>query len=102
MNPEPSSSSSSLLTRLPPELIDTLLTHVPPDQLQRTALSLLQVFPDYPPSSRHLWTHLIVSRPGQVMPLWRKLKDEAKKDEKGMIKHVETFCMVWSLFAHSF
>ena len=89
-----STSASSPFTTLPPELFDTLLSHVPAHQLQRTALSLLQVFPGYGLSSRHLWTHLVVHRAGQIMPLWKRLKEESKKDDRGMIKHVETFCMV--------
>ena len=94
---DPSSSSStpiSHLIRLPPELIDNVLLHVPPHLLQRTALSLLQVFPDYPLSLRHLWTHLIVGRAQQLMPLWRKLKEEGAKVDGGMTKPVKTFAMV--------
>lgn len=89
-----STAHSSPFSTLPPELYDTLLSHVPPHLLQRTALSLLQVFPEYGLSNRHLWTHLVVHRAGQVMPLWKKLREEQKKDDGGMIKHVETFCMV--------
>ena len=92
-----SSSASSRFTNLPPELFDTLLSHVPAHLLQRTALALLPVFPEYGLSSRHLWTHLVVHRAGQITPLWRRLKEEAKKDEGGMIKHVQTFCMVRSV-----
>lgn len=82
------------ILRLPPELIDHLLDHVPPPLLSRTALSLIQVFPDYPLSSRHLWTHLVVHRAGQLMPLWKKLKVEGKKVDGGMTKVVRTFASV--------
>jgi hypothetical protein len=94
---DPSTSTAvvpSPLTRLPPELFDTLLSHVPPDQLQRTALSLRQVFPDYPLSSRHLYTYMVVHRPEQIKPLWRRLKEEMQKEGGGLTKHVNTFTMV--------
>jgi hypothetical protein len=83
-----------LITRLPPELIDYALSHVPPELLQRTALSLSQVFPDYPLSSKHLWAHLIVYRAQQLVPMWMKLKEEGKKPDGGMTKAVKTFSMV--------
>lgn len=88
------SSPIPFLLRLPPELIDQLLDHVPADQLQRTALSLIQVFPDYPLSSRLLWKHMIVHRAQQLMPLWKKLKDEGRKVDGGMTKGVRTFASV--------
>ena len=88
------SRTPAAITKLPPELIDHLLTHVPPEVLQRTALSLIQVFPDYGLSSRHLWTHLTVHRSKQLLPLWRRLQQEQKKDVETMIDVVKTFCMV--------
>ncbi|WWD16385.1 hypothetical protein CI109_100811 [Kwoniella shandongensis] len=66
---------------LPPELIDHLLSLVPPQSLQRTTLALLRVFPQHPFASKHLWTHLVVYRKEQLIPLWRKLKeDEGMRD----------------------
>ncbi|OCF75120.1 hypothetical protein I204_03969 [Kwoniella mangroviensis CBS 8886] len=63
-----------LILQLPPELIDHLLSLVPPAHRQITSLSLTRVFPDYPISTRHLFEHLIVYNPRQLWPLWRKLK----------------------------
>jgi hypothetical protein len=94
---EPTHPSTSLLHRLPPELIDQVLTHIPPQLLQRTALSLTQVFPPDTLSARHVWTHLIVHRAAQLMPLWRKLKTEGEKGERGSLRHVKTFCQVSKL-----
>ncbi|WVR03704.1 hypothetical protein IAU60_000699 [Kwoniella sp. DSM 27419] len=81
-------STIPLILRLPPELIDDLLHQVPPNERQVTALALKRVFPDHPISSRHLWTHLVVYRAGQLMPLWRKLKED-----EVMRRGVRTFAM---------
>ena len=81
----------TLLAQLPPELVDVVLTHVPPELLKRTAASLIQVFPDYPLSSKHLWTHVVVNKAKQLMPLWKKLRLEQKKD-LGIENGVKTFC----------
>ncbi|WVQ78905.1 hypothetical protein IAT38_000996 [Cryptococcus sp. DSM 104549] len=88
--PTPTAPSPSLppILQLPPELIDHLLTQVPPDILQLTALALTRVFPDHFISKRHLWKHLVVYRAGQLMPLWRKLQED-----EGMRDGVRTFCM---------
>ncbi|ORY29771.1 hypothetical protein BCR39DRAFT_467093 [Naematelia encephala] len=94
--PQPPSSPLQppvpFLFRLPPELIDQLLDHVPPHLLQRTALSLIRVFPDYPLSSRHLWTHLTVHRASQLIPLWHKLRSEGKKPGRGNVAFARTLC----------
>lgn len=81
----------TLLAQLPPELVDVVLTHVPPELLQRTAASLIQVFPDYPLSSKHLWTHVVVTKAKQLMPLWKKLRVEQNKG-LGIENGVRTFC----------
>lgn len=81
----------ALLAQLPSELVDVVLTHVPPELLQRTAASLIQVFPDYPLSSRHLWTHVVVTKARQLMPLWKRLRQEQKKG-LGIERGVQTFC----------
>jgi hypothetical protein len=92
--PTPTPPAIPLLHRLPPELIDHLLEHIPPQLLQRTALSLAQVFPPDTISARYVWKHLVVGRPGQLMPLWMKLKEEVGKGERGGVRHVKTFCQV--------
>jgi hypothetical protein len=92
--PTPPAIPIPLLHRLPPELIDHLLDHIPPQLLQRTALSLAQVFPPDTISARYVWKHLTVGRPGQLKPLWMKLKEEARKGERGGVRHVRTFCQV--------
>lgn len=75
LTPSLSSEAPSPILRLPPELIDHLLTLVPASLLQLTALSLLKVFPEHNISKRHLWKHIVVYRAGQLMPLWKKLKE---------------------------
>ncbi|ORX35255.1 hypothetical protein BD324DRAFT_582139 [Kockovaella imperatae] len=88
-----SKAVSASITKLPTELIDQLLNHIPPDQLQRTALSLIQVFPEYGLSTRHLWIHLVVHRGKQLIPLWRRLQRDRKVDDGRMSQMVRTFCM---------
>jgi hypothetical protein len=85
-----------LLLRLPPELIDYLLSHIPPQLLQRTAVALLSVFPDSPISNRYLWKHLVVGNPKQLKPLWTRLAHEEKRVDPpgGVTQGIETFCMV--------
>ncbi|KAK8861692.1 hypothetical protein IAR55_002515 [Kwoniella newhampshirensis] len=79
-SPPPAPPLAPILT-LPPELIDHLLSLVPPEQRQTSALALLRVFPHHPFAAKHLWTHLVVYRGGQLMPLWKKLReDEAMRD----------------------
>lgn len=80
-----------LLLRLPPELLDTVLDHLSPAELQRTALALLRVFPNGTLSQRHLWRHLVVRRKEQLMPLWHKLKSEGKAEGGGALRWVNSF-----------
>lgn len=82
------------LTNIPPELIDAVLRAVEPRHRQRAALALAQVVPSYGLSQQHIWTHVSVHRPAQLMPLWMKLKNEAKKEDKGGAGRVRTFCLV--------
>lgn len=95
---------------LPPELIDSILTFVEPAELQSTALSLKQAFPDFHVSDRHLFRHLRVGRPEQMRPMWDRLTDERhsfhssdesnghQSDEKergteGLLRHVQSFSL---------
>lgn len=80
-----------LLLRLPPELLDTVLDHIPPADLQRTALALLRVLPPGTLSDRHLWKHLVVRQKNQLMPLWQRLKAEGKRESGGAIRWVDSF-----------
>jgi hypothetical protein len=111
MNDDAGSSSLSLspIHRLPPELIDSLLLYVPHDQLQYTALSLSNVFPNLAISDRHLFTHLRVGRPEQLRPMWERLRREVYGGEgeghaaaasssddplaPGQLRHVRSFTM---------
>ena len=77
------------LRRLPPELIPTILSHVPPRLRTRTALALATVLPDYPVPQKQVYEHVVVGRAGQIMPLWKKMKD----DEVGA-GMVRTFALV--------
>ncbi|WVO14716.1 hypothetical protein L204_102354 [Cryptococcus depauperatus] len=70
------SCPSTLIFNLPPELIDHVLTFVPPSLQQLTALALLKVFPSHSISRRHLYRHLVIYRAGQLIPLWKALKND--------------------------
>ena len=59
------------LLRLPPELLSLILSHVPAQQYQRTALALHKVFPTHGLAEEHLWRHIIVRRGEQLQPLWK-------------------------------
>lgn len=72
------------LLRLPPELLSLILSHVPAQQYQRTALALHKVFPDHGLAEEHLWRHVIVKRAEQLMPLWKAAR--VRRDRfKGMM-----------------
>lgn len=71
----------SPLLRLPSELLSLVLSHVPTQQYQRTALALHKVFPGHHLADEHLWRHVIVRRGDQLMPLWkaaRKRREQAR------------------------
>lgn len=53
------------MDRLPPELLDSILSLVPPAQLQHTTLALLLALPRSPISLALLWRHLRLTREGQ-------------------------------------
>ncbi|WRT65811.1 uncharacterized protein IL334_002760 [Kwoniella shivajii] len=78
---EEEKASLPLLLRLPPELIDHLLSLVPASSRQVTALSLTRVFPYHGISPSHLYTHLVIYRPEQLWPLWMKLKSDNGKNQ---------------------
>ncbi|WWC68508.1 uncharacterized protein I206_102437 [Kwoniella pini CBS 10737] len=64
-----------LLLKLPPEIIDNLLSLVLPENKQLTTLSLIKVFPNfYEILFKNLWKHLIIYNQKQIWPLWKKLK----------------------------
>ncbi|GAA6060904.1 hypothetical protein JCM10212_003938 [Sporobolomyces blumeae] len=64
-------------TLLPPELWDHVLSLVPPDQLQRTALALSRALPSSDFSSSYLWRHLRLSREGQSWDVIQKLRQQS-------------------------
>ncbi|CAK9785509.1 hypothetical protein CC85DRAFT_286676 [Cutaneotrichosporon oleaginosum] len=88
---ESSAAESSLLADLPSELVHVILDHVPPEEQQRAALALRRVLPHHPVSSAHLWNHLVVHHPRQLLPLYRKLKEEAGREGGGATTLVKTF-----------
>ena len=59
------STTPSYILSTPAEIFDAILTHVSELHLQRTALSLLSVFPHVPVSINHLWRHVVVGKEGQ-------------------------------------
>ncbi|BEI93843.1 uncharacterized protein CcaverHIS019_0603020 [Cutaneotrichosporon cavernicola] len=82
----------SPFTDLPPELVDAILDHVPPEDQQRAALAIRLVLPHHPVSNAHLWNHLVVHQPRQLVPLYYKLKEEGKR-EGGSTGVVKTFAL---------
>ena len=58
-------TTPSYILSTPAEIFDAILTHVSELHLQRTALSLLSVFPHVPVSINHLWRHVVVGKEGQ-------------------------------------
>jgi hypothetical protein len=95
-----SSTTPTLHTTLatfPPELIDAILETIPGDKLQRTALSILQVFPDLPISKTHLFRHLRVSRKEQLVPMWKRLMKDEEENKGQLLAAVRSFTMAsWS------
>lgn len=89
-----SATTRSPLAELPPELIDVILDHVPPEEQQRTALAIHRVLPHHPISNSHLWSHVVVHQPRQLVPLYYKLKEEAKSENGGATTAVRTFSQV--------
>lgn len=82
------------LLRLPPELLSVILSHVPPQQYQRTALALHKVFPDHGLAEEHLWRHISVRRGEQLMPLWKAAR--ARRDRvKGLMDDQEAEMRAW-------
>ncbi|GAA6008862.1 hypothetical protein JCM11491_003810 [Sporobolomyces phaffii] len=59
---------------LPPELWDHVLSFLPADDLQRTALALTRAIPSADPSTSVLWRHLRLSREGQAWQAIDKLR----------------------------
>lgn len=84
------------ILRLPPELFDSFLHHVPPQDLQSTALALSRVFPDHPISRLHLWRHIAARHPKQMRPMWRTMKEMKGKRKDGGPEATRTFSMVRS------
>jgi hypothetical protein len=82
------------ILRLPPELFDTLLQHVDPEDLQSTALALSRVFPDHPISRTHLWRHVVARSKTQMIPMWKKMKEMRGKGREGGPEATRTFSMV--------
>ncbi|WWC60438.1 uncharacterized protein I303_103010 [Kwoniella dejecticola CBS 10117] len=68
------------LLKLPPEIIDHLLSVVSAEHRQLTTLALTRVFPGYEISLRNLWRHVIIYNSKQLWPLWRKLKSNNESE----------------------
>ncbi|CDZ98321.1 hypothetical protein [Phaffia rhodozyma] len=72
-------SSPIYILRIPPELWDYILSFIPEPHLQRTALSLLSVFPNVSISDRHLWKNLVVARSEQLPALYLIIRELDKR-----------------------
>ncbi|KAL7415312.1 hypothetical protein BDY24DRAFT_413458 [Mrakia frigida] len=83
------STTPSYILSTPAEIFDGILNFVSPFHLQRTALSLLSVFPHIPVSINHLWKHVVVGKEGQLMPLWRRMREEDGEERGKRVKSFE-------------
>jgi hypothetical protein len=64
----------SSLSSLPPELYTAILINIPPSLLQQTVLSLTRALPLSPVPEYHLFTHIHLKHPDQVVQLHRRLR----------------------------
>lgn len=78
---------------LPPEILDLFLENVPPSELQRTALSIQQVFPELAVSDSHIFRHVRVTSSSQLKPLWQRLREDKYEGEGRLIRAVRSFTM---------
>jgi hypothetical protein len=78
---------------LPPEILDLFLENVSPSELQRTALSIQQVFPELAVSDSHIFRHIRVTSPSQLKPLWKRLREDKFEGEGRLVRAVRSFTM---------
>jgi hypothetical protein len=62
------------LGSLPPELYTSILVNLPATSLQQTVLSLTRALPISPIPEYHLFTHIHLKHPDQVVQLHRRLR----------------------------
>lgn len=88
-----SGSEKTTIYDLPPEILDLFLENVSPSELQRTALSIQQVFPELAVSDSHIFRHIRVTGPSQLKPLWKRLREDKAEGESRLIRAVRSFTM---------
>lgn len=86
-------SERTTIYDLPPEIVDLFLENVSPSELQRTALSIQQVFPELAVSESHIFRHVRVTSPSQLKPLWQRLREDRYEAEGRLIRAVRSFTM---------
>lgn len=92
-NDKASGSEKTTIYDLPPEILDLFLENVSPSELQRTALSIQQVFPELAVSDSHIFRHIRVTSPSQLKPLWKRLREDKAEGESRLIRAVRSFTM---------
>jgi hypothetical protein len=90
---DPEEPEKTTIYDLPPEILDLFLENVPPSELQRTALSIQQVFPELAVSDSHIFRHVRVTSPSQLKPLWQRLREDKYEGEGRLIRAVRSFTM---------
>jgi len=60
-------------SRLPPEIYSAILDEVDEEHLKATALALTRALPRSPVPQHHLFRNIILTRPLQVISLWKRL-----------------------------
>lgn len=81
---------------LPPELLDHVLSLLPPHQLQQHTLTLTRALPHANISRALLWRHLVLTREGQAWLASYELRGEGEA-LKGAVRSVDV--QVWRLVA---
>jgi hypothetical protein len=89
----PEEPEKTTIYDLPPEIVDLFLENVSPSELQRTALSIQQVFPELAVSESHIFRHVRVTSPSQLKPLWQRLRVDKYEAEGRLIRAVRSFTM---------
>jgi diketogulonate reductase-like aldo/keto reductase len=100
------SPSTPTLASLPPELIDLVLSHIPPNALQQTTLALTRVIPQSNISHRYLYRHIRLTSDAQLRPVWDQLRrvkygpleqhldDPDAQDPQSILGGIESFAFL--------
>jgi|SRR5882762_1255057 hypothetical protein len=73
---------------LPPELYTAILLNLPASSLQNTVLSLTRALPLSPIPEYHLFTHIHLKHPHQVVQLYRRLRARKAADDVAWVREL--------------